>query len=203
MSRLTSEIVTDELLIKDSTRQIENPAALTIGFYLPTDAFRAIPEHTAVMFDGGLNPNGLVAVTGQAGDPIALKYAQWFAASPKLIQAIYFLGGGIAYLQKYNRLCFCDCGEGRNAEHADACQMTWDAFQLAIPSWRKQLLNVAYLNTLPCDYCDKQVPVWDAKPSQFGFAYLCDDCHTNFTDWFDEMLVNDQFEAWLIDNERN
>lgn len=123
--------------MRDLTREIEHPVALIVGSYTSTDKFQAIDTHTAVLFDEGKPLGGLVAVTGLAGDPLAEKYARWFASSPRLIQAMYFLGGGSTYLDSYNRLCFCLGCVDVPTNHSSSCDMAWEAFQLAVPNWEE------------------------------------------------------------------
>lgn len=52
------------------------------GYYIPTNNFRNISEHAAVM---DAQTKGLVAVTGPADDVPSLAVAQLFAAAPELL----------------------------------------------------------------------------------------------------------------------
>lgn len=52
-----------------------------VGYYVPTDAFLKLPEHTAVM---DARTQGLVATCGPSGDPASMRDACLFAVSPKL-----------------------------------------------------------------------------------------------------------------------
>lgn len=63
---------------------------LTTGFYRPTDSFKSIPEHIAVMFE---DTQTLVAIVGAADDdPDNLtetnEYAELFAAAPETLQKL-------------------------------------------------------------------------------------------------------------------
>lgn len=69
---------------------------LTVGYYVPTPEFRAIPEHTAVM---DAATRGLVATTGPAGDATSEADARLFAVARRLlnicrITRLMFLPGG-------------------------------------------------------------------------------------------------------------
>jgi hypothetical protein len=56
---------------------------LAVGYYRPTETFRGVAEHAAVM-----RPDGsLVATTGPSDDPRSLADAQAFAATPRLVAA--------------------------------------------------------------------------------------------------------------------
>jgi hypothetical protein len=63
---------------------------LTTGFYQPTDSFKSIHEHFAVMNE---DDQGLVAVVGAVDDDLenvkeSFQYARLFAASPDLLKAL-------------------------------------------------------------------------------------------------------------------
>ena len=63
---------------------------LTIGFYTPTENFKSIPEHIAVMYEDN---QGLVALVGASDETPevvkeSLETARLFAASPKMIEAL-------------------------------------------------------------------------------------------------------------------
>lgn len=47
---------------------------LEIGFYIPTEKFKAIPEHIAICGPGG----ALIAVVGPSGDPLSKETAESF-----------------------------------------------------------------------------------------------------------------------------
>ena len=69
---------------------MSNFRPLDTGFYVPTDNFKSIPEHIAVMFKDDLT---LVAVLGASDDdPENLsetrKYANLFMLSPELLAAL-------------------------------------------------------------------------------------------------------------------
>lgn len=55
---------------------------LAVGFYKPTDTFREIEEHTAIMNTDTL---GLVALTGRAHDKESEEIAHLFSAAPELL----------------------------------------------------------------------------------------------------------------------
>lgn len=52
-----------------------------VGYYVPTDDFLKMQEHTAVM---DAQTQGLVATCGPSGDPASMRDACLFAVSPKL-----------------------------------------------------------------------------------------------------------------------
>jgi hypothetical protein len=52
-----------------------------VGYYVPTDEFLKMQEHTAVM---DARTQGLVATCGPSGDPASMRDACLFAVSPKL-----------------------------------------------------------------------------------------------------------------------
>lgn len=56
----------------------------TVGYYCPTEDFKRIQEHAAVM---QVDNCGLVAVTGPADDPESVELAHLFAAAPALLDA--------------------------------------------------------------------------------------------------------------------
>ena len=63
---------------------------LTTGFYQPTDSFKSIHEHFAVMNE---EDQGLVAVVGAVDDDLenvkeTMRYAKLFAAAPDLLAAL-------------------------------------------------------------------------------------------------------------------
>jgi len=58
---------------------------LTVGVYYPTDAFKALTEHSCVCFEDDM---GLVAVTGPARDRESQEYADLFSAAPELLAAL-------------------------------------------------------------------------------------------------------------------
>ena len=63
---------------------------LTTGFYQPTDSFKSIHEHFAVMNE---EDQGLVAVVGAVDDYLSnfkesFQYARLFAAAPDLLKAL-------------------------------------------------------------------------------------------------------------------
>lgn len=53
-----------------------------VGYYVPTDEFLKMQEHTAVM---DARTQGLVATCGPSGDPASMRDACLFAVSPKLL----------------------------------------------------------------------------------------------------------------------
>jgi hypothetical protein len=57
---------------------------LTRGYYRPTDRFRQIEEHVAVMRE---SDQSLVAVCGPTGDPASEADALLYAAAPSLLEA--------------------------------------------------------------------------------------------------------------------
>lgn len=59
--------------------------ALYVDTYLATEEFRSIDHHRAVARS---RDGGLVAVTGPALDPEAIRYARLFAAAPLLLKAL-------------------------------------------------------------------------------------------------------------------
>lgn len=68
-----------------------DPRPLEIGYYVPTRAFLAIPEHVAVMEANG----ALVALTGPSGDAAsdaevaeARRYARLIVAAPELLESL-------------------------------------------------------------------------------------------------------------------
>lgn len=63
---------------------------LAPAVYDTTDSFREIEQHVAVCWPDDMT---LVAVTGRAGDPMAEKYADLFAASPRTLAALEALAG--------------------------------------------------------------------------------------------------------------
>lgn len=76
------------------------PGPWEVGFYLTTEAFRAIMEHRAVM-----RPDGaLLCVTGPSGDADSDADARLMAASPKLLEAL-------------KGLVACSHGEGVECVH--------------------------------------------------------------------------------------
>lgn len=52
-----------------------------VGYYVPTDEFLRMQEHTAVM---DARTQGLVATCGPSGDPASMRDACLFAVSPKM-----------------------------------------------------------------------------------------------------------------------
>jgi len=67
-----------------------NTRKLTTGFYVPTDSYKSIPEHVAIMFE---DDHTLVGVFGASDDdPKNLQetneYARLFATSPELLKTL-------------------------------------------------------------------------------------------------------------------
>jgi hypothetical protein len=61
---------------------------MTTGFYVPTESFKSIPEHVAVMFE---DDQTLVSIYGASDDPEhlaeSIEYARKFAAVDDLLAA--------------------------------------------------------------------------------------------------------------------
>lgn len=58
---------------------------LAVGFYVPTEAFREIEEHAAVMLEGD---GDLIAICGPSNDPVSIADATLYAAAPDLLDAL-------------------------------------------------------------------------------------------------------------------
>lgn len=70
-----------------------NNGEWTVGYYVPTAAFKAIPEHTAVM---DVATQELVAITGPAGDPASEADARLFAAARTMQSALEAVSNQLA-----------------------------------------------------------------------------------------------------------
>ena len=77
----------DDRFTPEQTAEVIELRKMTTGFYKPTESFRSIPEHVAVMFEDDCT---LVAVVGASDDdPSNLvethRYAEFFATAPETI----------------------------------------------------------------------------------------------------------------------
>jgi hypothetical protein len=115
-----------------------NNRKMTIGFYHPTESFKSIPEHIAVMWE---DDQTLVAIVGASDDDPdhvteSQEYAELFAAAPETLQKLSHALAQIASLYSANK-----------SMQEDAVQNTY-AFNLMLEANRSQAAEIAALKAL-------------------------------------------------------
>ncbi len=98
----------------------------TVGFYIPSEHFRDIKEHTAIM---DTETCTLKAITGPAYDPPSIALAHLFAAAPEMLAILR----ETADLLEIHRFTFedeaddmgCDAGnpDGGSTSNCKHCQL--------------------------------------------------------------------------------